>query len=111
MKRSKFTLEWSGPRETFEATPREAAKKAARLAARGTLNRGGSIYEQPSNMVLPGPTKLIDEAGSTVMTCRPSVVSSGAARRGARVRYSFAKCTIKPGFKSQIAPRKRKKRR
>lgn len=111
MKRSKFTIEWSGTRTTFEATPRDAAKKAARLAARGTLNRGGSIYDQPTNMMPPAPSKLIDEAGSTVMTCRPSVTSVGAARRGARVRYSFAKCTIKPGFKSQIAPRKRKKRR
>ncbi len=92
------------------ATPQQAAREAARFAARGTLIRTASIYNQPANMELPTPVSLVDEAGATVMTCSPSVVSNKAIKAGRRVKYSFAQCTIKPGFKKLIHKTKRKRK-
>jgi len=94
---------------TVDGTAREAAKKAARLAARGTLNRGGTIYEQPENAKMPDKVKLLDEDGGTLMNCRPSIVSPGAARAGRRVRYTFANCSITPKFKRELKARKRRR--
>jgi hypothetical protein len=100
-----------GKREkAIVATPHQAAKEAARFAARGTLVRGGSMWDQPKDMQLPEKVALVDESGATVMTCAPSIVSPGAARRGARVKYSFARCSIKPAFKKLIRKRRAKKR-
>jgi len=107
-KRSRYTILFEGETQSFEATAHEAAKKAARLAARGTLKRSGSMWDQPENAKFPGKVKLLDEAGKTVMNCAPSIVSPSAARAGRAVRYSFSRCTITPTFKRQLRRRKRK---
>lgn len=109
-KRSRYAILFEGETQTFEATAHEAAKKAARLAARGTLKRSGSMWEQPENAKLPGKVTLRDEAGKTVMSCAPSIVSPSAARAGRHVRYTFSRCTINPAFKRQLRRRKQKKR-
>ncbi len=92
----------------IEATPHEAAKKAARLAARGDLRRDKTIYEQPDNARMPDKVRLLDDTGAVLMTCGPSIISSGAARAGRRVRYTFARCSIKPGFKKLLRKRRRR---
>jgi hypothetical protein len=92
------------------ATPHQAARQAARFAARGTLVRTKGMWDQPEDMQLPEKTTLVDDHGAVLMTCAPSVVSTGAARAGRRVKYSFARCTIKPAFKKLIHKTKRKKR-
>ena len=108
-KRSRYTIEFGKERETFEGTAHEAARKAARLSARGTFKRSGTIHNQSENAKFPDKVRLLDESGVVVMNCRPSIVSPGAARAGRRVRYTFASCTIKPGFKRLL--RKRRKLR
>lgn len=93
------------------ATPQQAAREAARYAARGTLVRTASIYDQPKNMELPTPVSLIDESGAVVMSCQPSILPSSKAMKSSRgVKYTFAKCTIKPGFKRLIHKTKRKRK-
>lgn len=107
-KRSRYTILFEGEAQSFEGTAHEAAKKAARLAARGTLKRSGSMWDQPANAKLPGKVKLLDDAGKTVMNCAPSIVSPSAARAGRSVRYTFSRCTINPAFKRQLRKRRRK---
>lgn len=106
-----YVLRSGNKEQEITATPQQAARQAARLSARGNLLRTKSIYEQPEQTILPARVSLVDDRGKTVMTCTPTVVSPGAARRGQRVRYSFARCTINEAFKKLIHKTKRKSKR
>jgi hypothetical protein len=103
-----FTIKFGKRTRTFTGTPREAAREAAKLAARGTFDRSKTIYQQTGDAELPARTMVLDERGAVMMTCQPSIVSPRAARAGRRVRHTFAQCTIAPGFLRPKRGRKRK---
>lgn len=105
-KASKYVLK-IGDYERHELTlsARDAARAATQIA-RGTFDPNKSMHEQPDNARPGRAVKLIDDSGAVVMDCRPSIVPRGS--RG-RVRRTFAKCDISPGFRAKIRKRRSKR--
>ncbi len=100
-----YTLRHSGAQtKSILATPQQAAREAARFAARGTYIRSKTMWEQPEGAHGGKPVALLLD-GEVLMTCVPTL----SATRLRTAKQMFARCDIKPSFKRQI--KKRKKRR
>ena len=103
-KRESYVIKSGNETILFEATPHEAARKVVR-EARGTFDKTKRHYEQPENAHPPRKAVLVDDKGSVLMTCLPSLY--GRYGRGRPARSTVAQCDVKPAFKRRI---KRKRR-